>query len=140
MNASFFAAEDAMGQSPIGIFKLLVILGIIVIVAIIILIARARRKGNKGEANVAGPGAPVPRIEPQREAMGGYVKRCPTCQSIYTDETLAFCLSDGSTLERVANPSPPTDPNATLAYQEAKRSDVAPTVQYQPDTPLNKKG
>lgn len=128
-----------MGQSPIGIFKLLVILGIIVLAAIVILIARARRKGNKSEANAADFGAPAPPIGQQRETAGAYVKRCPTCQSIYTDETLAFCLSDGSTLGRVANTLTPTDPNATLVYPEAKRSDIAPTMQYQPGISQNKK-
>jgi hypothetical protein len=129
-------------SSPVGgIFELLlVILGILVLVAIIILIARVRRKGNKREANVAGFGAPVSGIDQQRGAVGAYVKRCPTCQSTYTDETLAFCLSDGSTLERVANTSTPHDPNATLVYPAADRSEIAPTVQYQPDMSPNKKG
>ena len=120
---------------------LLLILGILVLVAIVILIARARRKGNKGETNVAGFGTPVPGIvDQQRGTVGAYVKRCPTCQSTYTDETLAFCLSDGSTLERVAKASTPHDPNATLVYPEANRSEIAPTVQYQPDMSPNKKG
>jgi hypothetical protein len=119
---------------------LLLLLGILATVAIIILIARALRKGNKREANVAGSGAPVPGIvDQQRGAVGAYVKHCPTCQSTYTDETLAFCLSDGSTLERVANTSTPNNLNATLVYPEAKRGDIAPTVQSRPDMSPNKK-
>jgi hypothetical protein len=28
------------------------------------------------------------------------MKKCPQCKSVYTDETLAFCLSDGTPLDR----------------------------------------
>ena len=38
------------------------------------------------------------------------MKRCPTCQSTYTDDSLAFCLNDGSALVDVA----PFNPQATL--------------------------
>jgi hypothetical protein len=143
MNTSFFASEETMVQSssPVGgiVGMLILILSTLVLVAIIILIARARRKGNKREANVAGFGAPMPGRDQQGGAVGAYVKRCPTCQSTFTDETLAFCLSDGSTLERVANTTS-NDPYATLVYPEANRSEIAPTVQYHPDTSPNKKG
>lgn len=52
------------------------------------------RKRNKPaqitDANIIGT---IPRPPEQ------YVKRCPACKSTYTDETLNFCLSDGTTLE-----------------------------------------
>jgi hypothetical protein len=118
---------------------LLIVLGILVAVAIMILITRALRKGNKGETLAADSGAPVRGISQRREPMERYVKRCPTCQSIYSDETLAFCLSDGSILERAADTSTSNDPNATLVYSTNKRSDIAPTMPYHPDILPNKK-
>jgi hypothetical protein len=42
------------------------------------------------------------------------MKQCPTCQSQYTDDTLQFCLQDGSPLRFVAG-APPAN---TLAYGE----------------------
>jgi hypothetical protein len=35
------------------------------------------------------------------------VKRCPTCQSTYTNDALRFCLQDGATLLSVSAPSSP---------------------------------
>jgi hypothetical protein len=127
-------------SSNVGVIEILLILLIIlIIVAIIILVIRARRKGDKRETLV-GFSAPVPGLEQQRLMTETYVKRCPTCKSTYTDETLAFCLSDGSTLERVASTSTSTDPNATLIYPEANRSNIPPTVKYHPEMPPNNKG
>lgn len=127
---------EMQGSSPAEI--LLVLLGIFVVVVIIMLITKALDKGGKKNLPIAGSGAPAPGIDQQRRTTGEYVKRCPTCQSIFTDETLAFCLSDGSTLERIAKTLASNDPSATLVYREADRSDVPPTVQYHPD--MNKKG
>ena len=36
------------------------------------------------------------------------MKQCPTCQSQYTDETLQFCLQDGSRLQSAAHPAEQT--------------------------------
>src|SRR5437868_5312614 len=39
-------------------------------------------------------------IQPPRQQQHQQpVKRCPQCGSTYTDQTLSFCLSDGSPLE-----------------------------------------
>ncbi|MGB7925504.1 MAG: hypothetical protein WCF57_19860 [Pyrinomonadaceae bacterium] len=40
------------------------------------------------------------------------MKRCPSCQRTYTDETLRFCLEDGTTLLSGAATSAPSDPMA----------------------------
>lgn len=40
------------------------------------------------------------------------MKRCPTCQSIYTDESLSYCLQDGSQLRVVSDSA--SSANATL--------------------------
>ena len=41
------------------------------------------------------------------------MKRCPTCQRIYTDDTLRFCLEDGATLR----PDQRADADRTLALE-----------------------
>jgi TonB family protein len=48
------------------------------------------------------------------------MKRCPTCNRTYTDESLNFCLADGAFL------SAPTDPQPTVASPTA-RSTESPT-------------
>jgi len=44
------------------------------------------------------------------------MKQCPTCQSQYTDDTLQFCLQDGSPLRFVAGSR--EEEGATLAFNE----------------------
>jgi hypothetical protein len=55
------------------------------------------------------------------------MKRCPTCQRTYTDESLRFCLQDGTLLLDDASAS--FDPNATLAFTEGTpvRDEPPPT-------------
>jgi ketosteroid isomerase-like protein len=42
------------------------------------------------------------------------MKRCPTCQRTYTDDSLRFCLQDGTLLLGVSEASASFDPSATL--------------------------
>ena len=132
-------------QSPgpvAGMFGIvLLILGILLVFAVIILITRALDKGRRKRPSSARPveSLPAPEVSPQREQAGTFAKRCPTCKSTYTDETLAFCLSDGSTLERVAVAATAQDPNATLAYTKSDRGEIPPTIQYHPEMPPQKK-
>ncbi len=59
------------------------------------------------------------------------MKRCPTCQSTYTDDSLTFCLTDGATLVGTASFNPqatlPDELKATLPNQNAStlRDDFA---------------
>jgi len=46
------------------------------------------------------------------------MKACPTCQRTYVDESLTFCLVDGSVL------SAPYDPNQTLQMPEPRTTDA----------------
>lgn len=47
------------------------------------------------------------------------MKRCPTCKSLYSDDTLAYCLQDGATLvAQTEQQSPPVNPNATWLLPE----------------------
>ena len=64
------------------------------------------------------------------------MKRCPTCQSTYTDDSLSFCLTDGATLLD----APGFNPQATLpdefhtTLRDENRAtlsdDNQPTLQY----------
>lgn len=47
------------------------------------------------------------------------IKECPTCKRTYADETLTFCLADGTLL------SAPYDPDATLVMPTADRTSNA---------------
>lgn len=53
------------------------------------------------------------------------MKRCPTCRRTFADDTLSFCLVDGSIL------SAPYDHQATAADSE-RRGDSAPLTEFMP--------
>lgn len=59
------------------------------------------------------------------------MKRCPTCQRIYTDETLNFCLEDGATLRSATGAA--SDETLTLDANEPPPTEIldpalAPTL------------
>ena len=61
------------------------------------------------------------------------MKRCPSCNRSYTDTSLNFCLEDGTPL--VAD-APPTDPNATMRYPDARETAEPPRTEiYRPEPP-----
>ena len=128
---------DSINTTGSNTLMFLLILAVGLGAIILIIIGQRRKRNVKGMPTtdaVALTQNAYRQNEPTR-----YVKRCPTCKSIFTDETLAFCLSDGSTLERVPDTFTSSDPKATLAYPEA-RDTIPPTVQYRPDMFPNKKG
>ncbi|HEX8653338.1 MAG TPA: hypothetical protein VF708_21160 [Pyrinomonadaceae bacterium] len=57
------------------------------------------------------------------------MKRCPTCQRTYTDDSLSFCLQDGSLLLSEPSASESFDPNATLHLpaKQPGRAEPPPT-------------
>jgi TolB-like protein/Flp pilus assembly protein TadD len=57
------------------------------------------------------------------------MKRCPTCQLTYADETLKFCRRDGALL----SDSPPGDSQATLAEPPTAAGDSTPTEILRPE-------
>lgn len=57
------------------------------------------------------------------------MKACPTCKRTYGDETLTFCLADGSLL------SAPYDPHETLRIPATRATDPAPTEIMNPTPP-----
>jgi hypothetical protein len=72
------------------------------------------------------------------------MKQCPTCNRTYTDETLTFCLADGTLLSplydpeatQIISPPPNTNPSSTVisSQQSAQplvvRQGVNPSVVY----------
>jgi len=56
------------------------------------------------------------------------MKQCPTCQRTYTDDTLAYCLDDGSVLAAAY------DPQATQIIAPPRRTDPMPTAVFLPPT------
>jgi ketosteroid isomerase-like protein len=47
------------------------------------------------------------------------MKRCPTCQRTYADDSLRFCLQDGTALLSVSDAPASLDPSATLVLPES---------------------
>lgn len=83
-------------------YLILVLVGIIFIlgvVLILILISVFRKRNNQKPINHNITAANIPRPTEK------YIKRCPACQSTYTDESLNYCLSDGTLLEGANNAS-----------------------------------
>ena len=129
------AGMAMQGGNFIGPFQILVVVAAILAVFVVArILGRGRRKDAMKDSPAAHAPATADATQQPRTAEH-YAKRCATCKSIYADETLAFCLSDGSTLERVAVPSQQRDPNATLVYADAPQSNLAPTVQSNPEEP-----
>lgn len=61
------------------------------------------------------------------------LKKCPQCGSIYTDQTLNFCLTDGSTLiiEDVSGKTlelPSKETEQTLAFNSIAQESTAETL------------
>jgi hypothetical protein len=50
------------------------------------------------------------------------MKRCPSCQRTYQDETLRFCLEDGTTLLSGAATSAPSDPLAATLLDSSPQN------------------
>ncbi len=65
------------------------------------------------------------------------MKKCPACQTLYADDALSFCLTDGAALQYARDPDetlPAYDPNATLAYPPPQATQPN-TVAAQPTPP-----
>src|ERR1700675_2401544 len=54
------------------------------------------------------------------------MKRCPTCNRTFTDQTLSFCTEDGTPL--VQSEAPSQDPEATIVMPSSKDSSSSETV------------
>lgn len=49
------------------------------------------------------------------------MKRCPTCNRVYSDDSLTFCLVDGMVLSAESDSSKASDPQATLVLPDAAK-------------------
>jgi len=58
------------------------------------------------------------------------MKSCPTCRRIYTDETLIYCLNDGSTLSTRYTPTA-TQPSSPLRTTSPPPTEFLPPYQSQ---------
>lgn len=72
---------------------------------------------------------------PKQEGLRVAVKRCPTCQRIYADETLRFCRHDGTSLVRES--SNPSERTPAFADHVEQSSEFEPTRPFHPDTASN---
>jgi hypothetical protein len=67
------------------------------------------------------------------------MKRCPTCHRTFTDETLSFCLDDGTPLLDQSGSGPQSyGSNINIKPPQTQGNAPAPTVAYRPNTmPVN---
>jgi hypothetical protein len=67
------------------------------------------------------------------------MKRCPTCHRTFTDETLSFCLDDGTPLLDQSGSGPQSyGSNINIKPPQTLGNAPAPTVAYRPNTmPVN---
>jgi hypothetical protein len=54
------------------------------------------------------------------------MKRCPTCQTIYTDESLSYCLQDGSKLAVVSGSASTADETWQMSGAQARTGGAEP--------------
>jgi hypothetical protein len=56
------------------------------------------------------------------------MKRCPECRRDYYDDTLAFCLEDGTALVQGSVPSP-DEPQTAILHESAPPGEAATHIQ-----------
>ena len=57
------------------------------------------------------------------------MKRCPTCNSTYTNDALRFCLQDGATLISVDDAPYPSDPHRSASEETLAISGASPSTE-----------
>src|SRR2546421_4597608 len=60
------------------------------------------------------------------------MKRCPKCQRSYNDDTLRFCLEDGTSLATITREVDPP-PTAILSREPPTQKSSAPTIPSYPN-------
>lgn len=90
--------------SPLSLVPILIgIIFVVGVVLILILIGVFRKRNSQKTTNHNIPAANI------SHATEKSFKRCPVCQSTYTDESLKYCLSDGAILEGTDGSSTETE-------------------------------
>ena len=107
-----------------GPFVLGLVLGIVIGALAALVFKMSRNKGESAQSFVsaANPQPPKP-IEQTAKSAGPQIRRCPKCNSTYTDESLLYCVSDGTALVAAGERAQPYDPNATVLYPQARKTD-----------------
>lgn len=114
-----------------GSMLYLMLIGLVCVIGLLLIVMKMRRKRGAGgrpglSANVAGHA-------PGQKSVEARLRRCPTCQTTYTDETLNYCLIDGAALVDAAEAAKPYDPQATVQLKREGNPGIAPTIEYRPD-------
>ena len=106
-----------------GPFVLGLVLGIVIgaLAATVIKLSKNKAVAAQSPAPAANPPPSKPAEPTVKSAAPGQTRRCPKCNSTYTDESLLYCVSDGTKL--VAAGRQTSDPNATMLYPRARRTD-----------------
>src|SRR3981081_89822 len=64
---------------------------------------------------------------------GCFMKRCPTCNRKYEDDTLKFCLEDGTALSDAARDANPPATEILPRAQPTLKSSADPTIPSYPN-------
>jgi hypothetical protein len=138
----FLASIQSSGIGTSGylvVFVIGLIFGVIPGVVIGYLIGRSRRKTNVTSAIPFSVPAPIATLPPTVEAQTppppvsrSLSRRCPRCNSTYTDPAIGFCLSDGVQLVPMTD-STPHNSQATLVYGADSSPEILPTQAYRPE-------
>lgn len=72
------------------------------------------------------------------------MKRCPVCNETYPDDSLNYCLADGTTLDKISDDAPPTvfmnKPRDTGQHQWATANDPFSAQPTSPIAPWQNQG
>lgn len=120
----------------------LFVVGIPLAVAIWMIVVKMRRKTSVNYQPKIVREDQTPQFIPPEiaEDFDESFKRCPKCKSTFTDQTLSFCLVDGTPLELVVKQSQINNPPVTeilekpfasvpTVYAKKADDDLPPTVQ-----------
>ena len=117
-------AESASSPLLSGPFILGLVLGIVIGALAALVFKLSRGKAESAQVYSPASNSTALKATPQSaKSVGQQIKRCPTCHSTYTDEALAFCVSDGAALVVIGNRPPAHDPNATMLYPQSRQTD-----------------
>src|SRR5437868_1663069 len=103
-------------------------IGIGIIIGLLLSKAFGQTQSKAGEKQITTSGITTPpRVANKVTSLA---KRCPVCNSTYTDEALIYCVSDGASLVSVKG-APVDDSDATILNR-----DLPPTEAYRPNGPI----
>ncbi|HWT03363.1 MAG TPA: hypothetical protein VN256_24150 [Pyrinomonadaceae bacterium] len=116
--------ESASSPLLSGPFVLGLVLGIVIGALAALVFKMSRSKAESAQTFSSATNSPAQKSVSQNvKSVGQQIKRCPTCHSTYTDEALAYCVSDGAALVVIGNRPPAGDPNATMLYTPPRQTD-----------------